>query len=141
MKNMESRILVDTNILLDYLMKREPFYPYAKEILILCKTEKVQGCIAAHSVSNIFYILRKYYSLRERRVILTGLCSIFEVIGIDKDKLIRSLENENFTDFEDCLQMECAKEFGAEYIVTRNTDDYKTSAVPAVSPKEYLERF
>jgi predicted nucleic acid-binding protein len=52
---------------------------------------------------------------------------------------MNSLENENFSDFEDCLQMEYAKEFGAKYIVTRNTEDYKMSDIPAITPKEYLK--
>lgn len=136
---MGTEILADTNIILDYFLKREPFYQYAKEIITLCKSDKIKGCIASHSIANIFYILRKEYSSKERRILLIDLCLIFEVIGIDKDKLIVSLENETFFDFEDCLQMECAKEFDAEYIVTRNTTDYKTSEIPAITPKEYLE--
>jgi predicted nucleic acid-binding protein len=136
---METKILVDTNILLDYFLKREPFYQYAREILTLCKSDKIQGCIASHSISNMFYILRKEYSSKERRILLMNLCSIFDVVGIDKSKLMNGLENETFADFEDCLQMECAKEFGAQYIVTRNTDDYKTSEIPAITPREYLK--
>ncbi|MDE6232646.1 MAG: PIN domain-containing protein, partial [Lachnospiraceae bacterium] len=60
------------------------------------------------------------------------------VEGIDKSKLLSGLLNEDFTDFEDCLQMECAKSYGAEYIVTRNISDYKKSEVKAILPKDYL---
>ena len=66
------------------------------------------------------------------------MCSIFDVEGIDKVKLLSGLQNDGFTDFEDCLQMECAKSYGAEYIVTRNIDDYKTSEVKAILSKDYL---
>ena len=52
---------------------------------------------------------------------------------------MKSLKNETFSDFEDCLQMECAESFRAQYIVTRNTADYVTSKIPAVTPTEYLE--
>ena len=58
--------------------------------------------------------------------------------GIDKDKLLAGLLNEDFSDFEDCLQMECAKSCGADYIVTRNVSDYATSEVKAIEPKNYL---
>jgi predicted nucleic acid-binding protein len=139
MKNMENKILIDTNILLDYFLKREPFYQYAKKIISLCKSDEIQGCIASHSISNMFFILRKEYSSKERRILLLDLCLIFTVIDINKSKLINSLKNEDFTDFEDCLQMECAKEFDAKYIITRNIDDYKTSEIPSITPKEYLE--
>ena len=136
---MAGRILVDTNILLDYILTREPFYESAKSIVSACVDGKVSGCIAAHSISNMFFILRKDYNEKERRDILSGLCSIFDVEGIDKDKLLAGLRNENFSDFEDCLQMECAKEYHAEYIVTRNIDDYKMSEIGAILPEDYLK--
>ena len=136
---MVSRILVDTNILLDYLLTREPFYEEAKQIVLDCVEGRVKGCIAAHSISNMFFILRKDYKAGERREVLFNLCSIFDVEGIDKAKLLSGLQNEDFSDFEDCLQMECAKAYSAEYIVTRNVSDYKASEVKAILPKDYLE--
>ena len=137
---MENRILIDTNILLDYFLTREPFYEDAEKIVRICVDGRAQGCIAAHTISNMFFILRKDYSVSERRTILSNLCKIFDVEGIDKEKLLAGLQNETFSDFEDCLQMECAKAYKAEYIVTRNVADYKTSEITAVTPSEYLEK-
>ena len=136
---MENRILVDTNVLLDYLLIREPFYEDAKKIVHACVEGTVKGCIAAHSISNIYFILRKDFNAKERREVLSSLCSIFDVEGIDKAKLLSGLQNEDFIDFEDCLQMECAKAYNARYIVTRNLADYKISEVQAILPREYLE--
>ena len=136
---MANRILVDTNVLLDYLLTREPFYKDAKNVILACVDGKVKGCIAAHSVTNMFFILRKDYSAKERREVLCNLCSIFDIVGIDKQKLLSGLENENFSDFEDCLQMECAKAYGADYIITRNVSDYAKFYVKAIEPKEYLK--
>ncbi|EOT24126.1 hypothetical protein C805_02338 [Eubacterium sp. 14-2] len=136
---MVNRVLVDTNVLLDYLLTREPFYKDAEKIVLACVDGKVKGCIAAHSVSNMFFILRKDYNAGERREALLNLCRIFDIEGIDKAKLLSGLQNGDFSDFEDCLQMECAKAYGAEYIVTRNIDDYKTSEIKAILPKDYLE--
>lgn len=106
---MADRILIDTNVLLDYLLTREPFYNEAAQIVLACADGKIRGCIAAHSISNMFFILRKDYNVKERREILLSLCSIFDIEGIDEDKLLAGLQNEDFSDFEDCLQMECAK--------------------------------
>lgn len=136
---MANRILIDTNVLLDYLLTREPFYEEAREVILTCTEGETKGCIAAHSISNMFYILRKDYDAKERREILSNLCTIFDVEGIDKAKLLSGLHNEDFSDFEDCLQMECAKAYNAEYIVTRNTDDYRSSEIKAILPKEYLK--
>lgn len=139
MRSMENRVLIDTNVLLDYLLMREPFFESAKEIMQLCSDCKIQACIAAHSISNMFFILRKSYTVSERRKILIQLVNMFDVEGIDKNKLVAGLENDSFSDFEDCLQMECAKSFGANYIITRNVDDYETSDIKAITPAEYLE--
>ena len=136
---MVNRILIDTNVLLDYLLEREPFFEDAKEVILSCIDGKAKGCIAAHSIPNMFFILRKDYNPKERREVLLNLCKIFDVEGIDKAKLISGLANEDFSDFEDCLQMECAKSYEADYIVTRNTSDYATSEVRVITPKEYLE--
>lgn len=136
---MGNRILIDTNVLLDYLLTREPFYEDAKAVAISCVDGRAKGCIVAHTISNMFYILRKDYSIEERRMVLSNVCSIFDVEGIDKTKLLAGLQNGNFSDFEDCLQMECAKSYGAAYIVTRDIADYKASEIKPILPKDYLE--
>ena len=135
---MVGKILIDTNVLLDYLLEREPFFDDAKKVILSCTEGNIKGCIAAHSISNMFFILRKDYTAKERREILLNLCTIFNIEGIDKAKLLSGLANEDFSDFEDCLQMECAKSYGAEYIVTRNVADYSTSEIKAILPSEYL---
>jgi toxin-antitoxin system, toxin component, PIN family len=136
---MVNKILIDTNVLLDYLLERDPFFEDAKKVILSCADGKAKGCIAAHSISNMFFILRKDYNAKERREVLLNLCKIFDIEGIDKAKLISGLSNEDFSDFEDCLQMECARSYGADYIVTRNVSDYVTSEVKAIEPKDYLK--
>ncbi len=130
------RVLIDTNVVLDYILNREPYGDYAKRIIEACKEKKVSGCIAAHTVPNIFYILRKEYTVEERREILLALCQLFDVSGINADKIQNALKNNEFSDFEDCLQMECAKEYHADYIVTRNTADFATSNIPCMESEQ-----
>lgn len=100
---MINKILIDTNVLLDYLLEREPFFENAKKVILSCVNEKVDACIAAHSISNMFFILRKDFSIAERREVLSNLCLLFDVEGIDRNKLLAGLSNEDFADFEDCL--------------------------------------
>ena len=114
------RVLIDTNVILDFLQKREPFYESAAKIIVSCREQIIQGCISAQSIADMFYILRKDYTLEERRRILLDICQIMSVETIDKYKLIAALQNKNFNDLEDCLQAECAISLNAEYIVTRN---------------------
>ena len=65
---MVDKILIDTNVLLDYLLTRQPYYENAKQIVLACVERKIAGCVAAHSISNIFFILGKDYSAEERRI-------------------------------------------------------------------------
>ena len=136
---MAQRILVDTNVLLDYLLCREPYAKFAEKIMLACKNGRLSGCIAAHSVSNMFFILRKSFSIEERRKLLASLCDLFDVEGIDKVKILHALHNEAFSDFEDCLQMECASAFRADYIITRNCADFRGSKIPCMEPEEFCK--
>ncbi|GHV83259.1 PIN domain-containing protein [Spirochaetia bacterium] len=133
-------ILVDTNILLDFIQEREPFVDEADRIFQYCSDHVIKGCIAAHSVTNIFFILRKDYSVDERKTLLMDICRTMPIIGIDHEKIMASLINENFDDIEDCLQWECAISIDADYIVTRNIADFTNSPIPAILPEEFLEK-
>ncbi len=133
-------ILVDTNIILDVLQKREPFYADSKDILIKCASGDINGYIALHTVSNLFFILRKQYSLEDRRKLLLGITAFLKVTGVTHDKVREALSREDFKDFEDCLQDECADTISADYIVTRNISDYGKSKVVAIEPEEFLMR-
>ena len=133
------RVLIDTNILLDDLLGRDPYFSNADKIIKLCADKKVQGFMAAHAVPNIFYILRKDMSEENRREVLINLCQILMVEGINSTKIIAALQNHAFTDLEDCLQSNCAKSVKADYIITRNIKDFTASEVPAILPEDFLK--
>lgn len=135
------RVLVDTNVILDYLLERKPYMESARKIVLACKQKKLIGCIAAHTVSNMFFILRKSYSVEERRSILKDICRLFDVEGIDRLKILQALDNTDFKDFEDCLQMQCARSFQADYIVSRNLEDFENSEIPCISPDEFCAKY
>lgn len=77
----------------------------------------------------------------ERREALKDICQIIKVEGIDSFKIISALDNEDFGDFEDCLQEECAVAISADYIVTRNVKDFVSSRIPAILPSQFLEKY
>lgn len=132
-------ILVDTNIALDFLTMRQPFYDDARKVIRFCATERVRGFIAFHSLPNIFYILRKSHSDTDRRKMLKKLCLVLRVTGASHERVCAAIEHSDFIDFEDCLQDECAKEVSADYIVTRNIGDFQSAKVKAVTPHDLLE--
>lgn len=132
-------ILIDTNVLLDVLQGRKPFLQESGEVIRLCGERSVKGYMAPHSVSNIFFIMRKNCSGEQRRLLLKGLLKIIRVGGINHESVVEALKREEFSDFEDCLQDECAKGIGADYIITRNIKDFEQSIVPAITPEQFLK--
>ncbi|MBQ0051381.1 MAG: PIN domain-containing protein [Treponema sp.] len=132
-------LLVDTNIFIDILQERHPFIDYSLDVVELVKLKKLKGFVAAHSITNLWYILRKTHSQEQRRALILSLFQFFEIISLDKAKLITSLQNSKFKDFEDCLQDECAYSVNADYIITRNTKDFEGSKIRAVTPEEFLK--
>ena len=132
------RILIDTNVMLDFLTMRESYFADSDRIMDLCKTDDVVACIATHSVMNTFYILRKDYSIEQRRQMLLRYMRLVSIVGINKKQIVDALNRADFKDVEDCLQDECALGFNADYIVTRNVTDYSHSKVKAVTPREFL---
>ena len=133
------RVLIDTNILLDALLGREPHFDNADKIIKLCADKKIDGFMAAHSIPNIFYILRKDMSEESRREVLLNLCVILMVASIDFNKIISALQNKDFSDLEDCLQSICAKDVKANYIITRNIKDFTNSEILAILPEDFLK--
>lgn len=128
-------ILIDTNV----LTMRQPYYDAARNVMMICANERVKGFIAFHSLPNIFYILRKSHSEAGRREMLKKLCLVLQVTGASHDKVCEAIERMEFTDFEDCLQDECAKEISADFIITRNLDDFQNSQIKAITPQNFLE--
>ena len=132
-------VLIDTNVVLDILEKRDPFYQSANDVLSMCAAKEIDGYIALHSISNIFYILRKHYSVENRRRLILGILDFLQVANASHENVRHALERNDFPDFEDCLQDECATQNCAEYIITRNIDDFSNSNIPAVTPSDFLE--
>ena len=134
-------ILLDTNIILDYIAERPFSKSETKLIFEMIFSRKINGIIAAHSITNLWYILRKTCTAPERREIINTLLECFEIAEINKTIIQNAINRNNFSDFEDCLQDECAKTYKADYIITRDKDDFTTSLIPTLFPTEFLNNF
>ena len=79
------QVLLDTNILMDYLTEREPFFPAAHKIVLCCKNKQYDGVVAAHSIVDMFFILRKHFTNAERRQMLLAFLEILKVKKVFTD--------------------------------------------------------
>lgn len=132
-------ILIDTDVILDFFLDREPFSENAAKILSLCEKKKITGFVTPVIVSNVYYLLSQ--KGKQEKVIekLKILFSLLEILIIDKNSIMVAL-NSDFKDFEDALQNYAAVLNGEiDIIVTRNTKDYKKSELGIMNPEDFLK--
>jgi predicted nucleic acid-binding protein len=131
------RVLIDLNLILDTLQKREPFYATSARVLACAETGLVEGYVAAHILTTLFYLVAKDQSAEQARVTLTELLQFLSVATVNQSTLEGAL-NLPYRDFEDAVQMMAAVQAGAQYLVTRNVRDYKAGPLPVLQPAELL---
>ncbi len=133
------RILIDTDVILDFFFDRKPFSDNAAKVLALCESKDITGHITSVIISNVYYLLRR--NAKHEKVVdkLNQLISITEVLTTDKETILRAL-NSPFKDFEDALQNFSGEMIGdIDVIITRNTKDFKNSALGVMTPENYLK--
>lgn len=133
--------LIDSNIFLDVFLCRVDFMEESSKVLDYCMNLENRCLISAHSITNMYYIMRKEIKDDLRREILLSLFDLFEIVSVDEQKLRAALLRSDFKDFEDCLQNECAVESNADCIITRNKKDYEGADVKVYTPKEFIDIF
>lgn len=133
------RAFLDTNILLDYLLKRQPYYESVKKIFDMC-LYKIDGCVTPHSLIDIFYMLNERTDATAEycRETILKLRAVLIVIPENDDRVLAAAKNDGFNDFEDSMQNESAIFAGVDYIITRNKKDFESSTVSVVAPDEFL---
>jgi len=131
------RLFLDTNVMLDLLGERVPFYDSVAKIATLADIGNVKLVVSALSYSTVFNLLTKYESKEKVREKLRKFKIISEVAGVDETIIEKGL-NSTFTDFEDSLQYFCALKTKCNVLLTRNQKDFKESAIPVMSANEYL---
>lgn len=132
-------LFLDTNVLLDFISRRGAFFENAEKVLDFCARTENSAYIASVSVTNCFYILRKEFPLKTTKNIFYELLQILDVADAPKHLILSALQNDGFSDFEDCIQAHAADFVRADYIITRNARHFENSAVPAVTPSEFLK--
>jgi predicted nucleic acid-binding protein len=132
-----NNLFLDTNVLLDVLDHREPFYGDSAAIWSLAEKGKIRGHISAISFNNIYYILRKQQSQAVIRKTLCLLRDIFDIVMLDERILNQAIDS-NFKDFEDAIQYFSASRVNAQCLLSRNLNHYKASEIPILTPTEFL---
>ena len=133
------KVLFDTNVILDYLIQREPFYSDSREVILLSAEKKLDGIIGAGSIADIHYICRKEYQNVEKSLNL--IIDLLKLVTLVDTKAYDINNAVAFTmpDFEDAIIAATALRETAEYIITRNIKDFAQSPIPAITPSDLLK--
>ncbi|WP_461878103.1 type II toxin-antitoxin system VapC family toxin [Fusicatenibacter sp.] len=132
-------LLIDANILLDVLMNRQDFVKDSSMIWKLCETNQAKGYISALTFANLMYIMRKQLDPETIEKLLVQLKFIFDFTDFGVSDLQRAAEMK-WTDFEDAVQSATAERLHADFIITRNVKDFRSSKIMALTPTEFLAR-
>jgi len=135
------KVIVDTNIIIDYLDNREPFFKDSYRIIQLGLEGEIETIMSAGAVTDVYYILNKYINdpskTREKIFVLSNFIKICKSTSEDITRAIILF----IPDFEDAVIAAIAKREKADFIITRNEEDFANSPVPAISPGKFLKKY
>ncbi|MBP9084325.1 MAG: PIN domain-containing protein [Bacteroidia bacterium] len=134
-----AKVFVDTDIILDLLAGREPYYQYAAKLFSLADSGKLEICVSSLTFSNLNYILSKQFSVAQARKKLLTFKTLVTVLNVN-EKVVDLALNSDFKDFEDALQYFTATEFKVTTLLTRNLKDFKKAEIAVLSAEQYLKQ-
>lgn len=135
---MSKSVFLDTNVMLDLLGEREPFYNSIAQIATLADQKKLQIVVSPISFAIVNYFLSKFEGISVAKDKLRKFKVLSKISIIDETIIEKGL-NSNFEDFEDSLQYFCAVDSECEVIITRNAKDFKNSLLPVMSAEEFIK--
>lgn len=131
------RVLLDLNVVLDVLFQREPHYKEAAVLFSRIESGEFTGYLAAHSVTTLYHLAAKRLGRAKCRALLMDVLELFDVAPVDGETLKHALSM-GWKDFEDAVQVACAKAAGADYLVTRDKKGFRAATVRVLSPGELV---
>ena len=138
------RVLLDTNVIVDVLQRREPWFSDGQKIFYAAANRQITGCITAKEATDIYFFSRKQFAGQENvdakaRQVMMKLYELFELIDTLGEDCHRAVIIEN-GDYEGAMMIAGAGRSGVDCIVTRNKEHFRLSPVPVYSPAEFAEK-
>jgi predicted nucleic acid-binding protein len=135
-----TRILIDTNVVLDLALDREPFAQDAQSLFEVLDQPDLEGIITATTITDLYYLLRKAKGRETAVTLLQDLLLVVTVAEVNHSSIEKAL-NLNWKDFEDALQAVTAQAAGADFLITRNVKDFQPGVISILSPIDFLAQF
>jgi predicted nucleic acid-binding protein len=133
------KILIDTNVILDVLLKREPFAEDAYAIFKMADEKTIMAYISAFAVTDIYYFINKNLNHDTCLKAIKALFNIMNVVSVTKQDIEKAMTFSEFNDLEDALQLQSLKKIRGNFIVTRD-EEFKKLTDKAISPKDFVQK-
>jgi predicted nucleic acid-binding protein len=132
------KVLLDTNILIDVIQKREPFFSDSYDVFMKSAKREIEAIIGASSITDIYYLTRK--NCKDPEQALGYIIDMLKIVSPVDTKVADIYEaiRLNFIDFEDAVIVATAMRENVDYVITRNAGDFSKSSVPVIHPAEFL---
>ena len=131
------KLFLDANVVLDLILKRQPFFETIAEIITIAENKNYKLCISSVTFVNINYVACKFTDKKNVLESLKILRIVIDVLSISETEIDKALYSK-FNDFEDAVQHYCALKYNCNYIITRDLKDFKNSEIPVMTPTEFL---
>jgi predicted nucleic acid-binding protein len=132
-------VLIDTNIALDVLLERRPFYQEALRIMVLSEKKLIQSYLSATAITDVYYFTNK--QLQDKATALALLKNLLQTVSpaaVSNENIYQALDLD-WSDFEDSVQYVTGRSIAADYIITRNPRDFSRSTIAIVTPTQFLD--
>lgn len=133
------KVFIDCDVILDFLLNRQPFIDEITEIMELSAKDKLTLCVSPITITNLNYIIGRLENKTQANLKTKKILRLVTVENIGKSTVLKSTKSK-FKDFEDGVQNFCAEESGHNTIITSNIKDYKESKLAVLTPKEFLAK-
>jgi predicted nucleic acid-binding protein len=132
------KVLIDTNVVLDVLINNLVFLTYSKKIFDLAEQKQITGYISASAITDIFYIAQRKLGKKTTKEAIKKVLKVFYPATVTDNNIYQALDLE-WDDFEDSVQYIIGKGLAVDYIITRNTQDFASGSIPAVTPEQFIK--
>ena len=131
-------VLIDTNVILDVLLKREQFLEKSSNVVLLSEKKIIDGYVSASAVTDIFYITNASYRDKQKTInLIKELLKTVRIAAVTETEIFHAIDL-NWNDFEDAVQYSAGEAIKADYIITRDISGYSDNSIPAIQPVDFL---
>lgn len=131
------KIVIDTNVVVDVLARREPFFEHSEAVVRFVAVGRAEGAITANTVTDLYYLLCKHMAKDAAKTALRGLMDMLSVVAVTENECLAALDLP-MNDYKDALLASCAKSWAADVIITSDMKDFAQSSVKAMAPADFV---